>query len=56
MAGSSFSIGGIVAKIVCKRLLCAGVNVLLGVLEVGLLEGTFAVDLFFDKNNHYIVV
>ena len=54
MAGSSFSIGGIVVKTVCKRLVCAGVSFFAGV-AVGFLEEELDVDLFFDKNNHYIV-
>ena len=53
MLGSSFSIGGIFAKVFCKRFFCAGVNFFAGEAVVGFLEDDL-VDLFFDKNNHYI--
>ncbi len=56
MAGFSFSIGGICAKIVGKRLLCAVVNFFVDRAIDGFLEGAIGFDLFFDKNNHYIVV
>jgi hypothetical protein len=46
--------GGIVAKTVCKRLLCTGVSFFVGGAVVGFLEEELGVDLFFDKNNHYI--
>ena len=56
--------GGICVKIFCNRLLCTRVSfvdatlacLLLDFIGVDFLERAFAVDLFFDKNNHYIVV
>jgi hypothetical protein len=55
MLGSSFSIGGIFAKVFCKRFFCAGVKFFTGEAAVAFSEDDL-VELFLDKNNHYIDV
>jgi hypothetical protein len=44
------------AKVFCKRFFCAGVNFVSDGTVVGFFEEELGVDLFFDKNNHYIDV
>jgi hypothetical protein len=56
IAGSSFSIVGIFAKVFCKRFFCTGVSFFTDGAVVGFFDEELGVDLFFDKNNHYIDV
>lgn len=54
--GSSFSIGGILAKVFFKRFFCAGVNFFAGEAGVRFFEEALGLDFFLGKKNPYIDV